>query len=408
MQKVGAPAPSPAQSRISSRLDGIHESATLRLNALVQAMKARGEDVINLTAGEPDFDVPEPAKAAVLAGVRAGHSKYTAVAGIPALRAEIARKTTLVQGVSWNPSHVIVTNGAKQALYNAFITLLEPGDEVLIPSPYWLSYPEMVKLAGGIPKFLPTLFEQGFKLTADKLRQALGPRVKAIIFNSPSNPTGALYTRDEFHALGQILEDSGVWIISDEIYDRIVFAPSKFCSFLAANPGLQDRTVTINGVSKSAAMTGWRVGWSVAPQDVTDAMSIVQGQCTSGVNALAQDACLAALEIAESEFMSQVERFKARRDLVLEILSKTRKLRVVAPQGAFYVFASVAECLKPGEDASLFAERLLSATGVAVMSGSPFGEPEYIRLSFATDEQTLKIGCERLVRFLETESGRIV
>ncbi len=205
--------------------------------------------------------------------------------------------------------------------------------------------------------------------------------------------------------MGRVLEDTGVWVISDEIYDRIVFAPSKFCSFLAANPKLQQNTVTINGVSKSAAMTGWRVGWSVAPQDLTDAMSIVQGQCTSGVNALAQDACLAALRIAESEFTPQIARFKARRDLVLEILSKTRKLRVVAPQGAFYVFVGISECLKQNhgeqEDASGFAERLLGATGVAVMSGSPFGEPECIRISFATDEQALKTGCERLVRFLE-------
>ncbi len=184
------PAASQGVKRISSRLDGIHESATLKLNALVQAMKARGEDVINLTAGEPDFDVPEAAKAAVLEGVRANHSKYTAVPGIVPLREAIARKTSDAQGIAWNASQVIVTNGAKQALYNAFIALLEPGDEVLIPAPYWLSYPEMVKLAGGIPKFLPTRFEQGFKLTPEQLRSSLGPRVKAIILNSPSNPTG--------------------------------------------------------------------------------------------------------------------------------------------------------------------------------------------------------------------------
>lgn len=406
---------------LSRRLDGVSESATLKLNAMVQAMKAEGIDVVNLTAGEPDFWVPEAAKAAAVEAVHLNKSKYTPVAGIPELRALVADKTNAQQPTHsrshpWRPSNVIITNGGKQALYNAFMALLDAGDQVLIPSPYWLSYPEMVKLAGGIPKFIATTFEDGFKITPDQLRRALTEKVdhggnignlgnnKMLVFNSPSNPTGAMYTRSEFQALGEVLLTTpgaeGVWVISDEIYDRIILGEVPFCSFLEACPELHDRVITVNGMSKSAAMTGWRVGWSVAPDLVTQGMLTLQGQSTSGINALAQWASVAALKLPESGFRAQVESFRHRRDLTLEILKKAGKIKIFTPDGAFYAFLGVGEYFQKGEDSFGFSERLLREAKVAVVPGTPFGEPEFVRISFAADEKSLQAGCTRLVDFL--------
>lgn len=398
--------------QLAKRLDGVSESATLKLNTAVQAMRAQGVDVMNLTAGEPDFAVPEAAKQAVIEAVKADKSKYTPASGIPELRALIAEKTNrqqpslLNQGGSWKPSNVIVTNGGKQALFNSFLALLNPGDEVLIPAPYWLSYPEMVKIAGGVPRILPTTQAQGFKITPAQLKASLGPRVKMLVLNSPSNPTGAMYSREEYAELGKVLAmRPGVWTISDEIYDRIILGDVPFCSFLESSPALRDRVITVNGLSKSAAMTGWRVGWSVAPDLVTQGMSTLQGQSTSGINALAQWASVAALKLPESEFAAQVESFKRRAKLVLEILGQSCKIKLFAPQGAFYAFIGVRDCLKTGEDSIAFAERLLEGAKVAVVPGTPFGEPEYLRLSFAVDEKTLQEGCQRIVRYVGSQTS---
>lgn len=399
--------------RLARRLDGVSESATLKLNAAVQAMKAKGIDVVNLTAGEPDFDVPEAAKTAVVEAVRANKSKYTPAPGIPELRQAVADKTnaqqpSVAKAAPWKGADVIVTNGGKQALFNAFLALLDPGDEVLIPSPYWLSYPEMVKLAGGIPKFLHAPVTQGFKITPEQLKKALtgAHRAKMIVFNSPSNPTGAMYSREEFSALGEILLTTpgaeGVWVISDEIYDRICYGPTPFCSFLEACPGLRDRTITVNGMSKSAAMTGWRIGWSVAPPLVTQGMITLQGQSTSNVNALAQWASVAALKMAEKEFESWIASFGKRRDLCLRVLAEEPRLEIFRPEGAFYVFLGIRKFLQPGEDSFGFAERILDRAKVAVVPGTPFGEPEFIRLSIATDEKSLEEGCRRIVNFLRS------
>lgn len=397
--------------KLAKRLEGVSESATLKLNAAVQAMKAQGIDVVNLTAGEPDFNVPEAAKKAVIDALSANRSKYTPAAGIPELRAAVADKTNAQQPevarvAAWKGADVIITNGGKQALFNAFLALLNPGDEVLIPSPYWLSYPEMVKLAGGIPKFIAAPFSQGFKIHPAQLKAALTPKVKMIVFNSPSNPTGATYTREEYAALGRVLTENpgaeNIWIMSDEIYDRILLGDRPFCSFLSACPELRERTITVNGMSKSAAMTGWRVGWTVAPSAVTQGMITLQGQSTSNVNALAQWASLAALKLPESDFASQVASYRKRRDLCLETLRKSGKIKLFAPEGAFYVFLGIGSCLQPGEDSFGFAERLLEKAKVAVVPGTPFGEPEFVRISFATDERSLEEGCRRLVQFVES------
>ena len=406
--------------RLSKRLDGVSESATLKLNALVNQMKAQGIDVVNLTAGEPDFPVPPAGKAAAKAAVDADKSRYTPSPGIPELREAVACKTNAQQpslSQPWKGSDVILTNGGKQALFNAFLALLDSGDEVLIPSPFWLSYPEMVKIAGGVPKFIHAPYSQGFKITPAQLRNALAEgkgRTKMLVLNSPSNPTGAMYSKSELAALGDVLLTTpgaeGVWVISDEIYDRIVFNDKgdlPFTSFLEACPRLRDRTITVNGMSKSAAMTGWRVGWSVAPSLVTQGMNTLQGQSTSGINALAQWASVATLALPESDFNYQVESFRNRRNLTLEILSKASKIELFTPQGAFYAFVGVRNYFQAGangtngtEDSMGFCERLLEGAKVAAVPGTPFGEPGFIRLSFATDERSLREGCERIVKFL--------
>lgn len=402
--------------KLSRRLDGVSESATLKLNALVNQMKAQGIDVVNLTAGEPDFAVPEAAKKAVIEAVESNKSKYTPTPGIPELREAIAKKTnaqqpSVARTQPWKGADVIVTNGGKQGLFNCFLAMLDPGDEVLIPSPFWLSYPEMVKLAGGIPKFVHAPFSQGFKITPQQLKQALsGPhRVKMLVLNSPSNPTGATYSRAEFAALGEVLLTTpgaeNIWVISDEIYDRIIFNDKgdlPFTSFLEAVPALRDRAITVNGMSKSAAMTGWRIGWTVAPQPLTQGLNTLQGQSTSGISALSQWASLAALKLPESDFAEQVATYRRRRDLFLEILRKAGKMEIFIPQGAFYAFVGVGKYLKAGEDSMGFAERLLEGAKVAVVPGAPFGEPEWLRLSFASDERNLREGAERIVKYLQS------
>lgn len=394
-------------SRIARRLDGVSESATLKLNALVQAMRARGEDIVNLTAGEPDFAPPDEAKAAIKRAVDENRNKYTPVAGLPEIRERIAKKTNAQQPNvvaahgEWKASDVVVTNGGKQAIYNAAMALLNPGDEVLVPAPYWLSYPEIVKLAEGKPVVVETKAESKFKVTVDDLRKKLTPRTKLLILNSPSNPTGTTYARAEFEAIGKWLakEAPGAWVLSDEIYDRILFGNDPFVSFLDAAPELKNRSITVNGLSKAAAMTGWRVGWTVAPPELTQAMLTLQGQSTSGINSLAQYAGIAALDLAEEKFAEMVSAFRRRRRMALEILAKAAKLKVLPPEGAFYVFLGIEAFLKAGEDSMQVSEALIREAKVAVVPGTPFGAPNWVRMSIATDDETLKKGCERLARF---------
>lgn len=388
---------------ISQRMGLLAESETLRLNSLVQELKRKGETVFNLTAGEPDFAVPDAAKEAVFDAVRKNQSKYTPVPGIPELRERIAAKTNAQQpGISkpWAAGNVLVTNGGKQALFQIFQAIVNPGEEVVIPGPFWVSYPEMVKFAGGVPKVAATTAEDGYKLSPEGLERALSSKTRAVVFNSPSNPTGATYSRADFEAFGKVLRKfPNVWIVSDEIYDQIVYPPGKFCSFLAVCPDLQERTITVNGMSKSAAMTGWRVGWSVAPVGLTSAMNRLQGQLTSGVNGPAQWASVAALELSADYFKHNLDIFLKRRDLAFQILSKSAKLKGVRPEGAFYIFVRLQT---QDADAARFGEALLQQAKVAVVPGAAFGDARCFRLSFATDERTLQEGCERLVTFTES------
>ncbi len=402
----------PFRPIFSSRLNGVSESATLKLNSLVTQMRSQGIDVVNFTTGEPDFAVPEAGKIAAKAAIDANRSKYTPTAGIPELRESVALKTNRQQPSvaavrPWKAAEVIITNGGKQALFNAFFALLNSGDEVIIPSPFWLSYPEMVKLAGGVPCFIETTTASGFKMTPDQLRAQLTERTKILVINSPSNPTGAMYSCKELAALGDVFLHhplgKQVWILSDEIYDRVVFNDSgmlPFTSFLEAAPGLRDRVITINGMSKSGSMTGWRVGWSVANAEVTQAMNILQGQSTSGINSVAQWASVATLALDEAEFASQIERYRARRDLCVQLLRVVPNLEIFVPQGAFYLWIGVKQFLKPGEDSMGFCERALNEARVALVPGAPFGAPASVRMSFANDEKALSEGCSRIVKFL--------
>ena len=396
-------------NKIAKRLENVSESATLKLNSAVQEMKAAGVDVVNFSTGEPDFAPPEEAKTAVIDAVNRNQSKYTPASGILELRTLIAKKTNSQQPdliSPWRSSDVIVSNGGKQALFNTFLALINPGDKVLIPSPFWISYPEMVKLAGGVPVLIKTSFENEFKLNSDDLRTALelNADAKMIVLNSPNNPTGSLYSKDEYQELGAVISaaKNKIWVVSDEIYDRILLSEAPFSSFLSACPGLQEQTITINGLSKSAAMTGWRLGWSVSPSEVAQAIATIQGQSSSGVCSLAQTAGIAALKIPEENFSWQVHKYKSRKKLALGILGQAKKLRICDPKGAFYLFIGVGSYLGDGEDSVSFAERLLQEAKVAVVPGTPFGEPNFIRISFATDEKTITEGCNRIVSFLSS------
>lgn len=400
--------------RIAKRLKHVDESATLRLNALVQELKSQGKDVINLTAGEPDFFVPPHIKAGVTDALARDQSKYTPTPGLLEFRRQIAQKTnrdqpSVSKRSAWGPENVVVTNGAKHALFNLSLALLEEGDEALIPAPYWLSTPEMVKIAGAKPKIIKTSFEHGFKLRPQDLTRALSKKSKVLFLNSPCNPTGAVYTKQELRGLCEVLTThrygKQVHVISDEIYDRITYDGIEFASFLEVCPELRDRTITVNGLSKTAAMTGWRVGWAVAIPPIVTALNKIQGQSTSGINALAQWAGIAALSQPNPQFEDWMRQYRSRRRIVLEILGACGKIKVRAPEGAFYFFIGVRELLGPKEDSAGWCERLLHEVGVAVVPGTPFGARDFVRLSFATDERSLQEGCRRLVQFCERASS---
>jgi len=395
---------------ISSRVRDLKESSTLKVNALVNRLKAEGQEVFNLTAGEPDFAPPDAAKKAVIEAVAKNQSKYTPTAGISELREWIAARTNrqqpeLAKSKPWNASHVVVTNGGKQAIFDAVFSLVDSDEEVIFGAPFWLSYPEMVKAAGGMSVVIQTSAGSDYQITPEQLESTITPKTKLFILNSPSNPTGAIYSKEALRKLGAVLaRHPKVWILSDEIYDRIEFAKGAWASFLDANPELRDRTVTVNGLSKSGAMTGWRVGWSVAPETLTPSLIALQGHSTSGICSLSQWAALASLKIPDAEFEPQRLEYLNRRNLALEVLRKSAKIKVYEPQGAFYLFVDCSLLLQGDQNANGLAEQILQESKVAVVSGVDFGAPACIRLSFATDPKTLVEGCERLVRFFNSRS----
>lgn len=393
--------------KLNHYLDSVRPSATYRIMDKVAELKAQGRKIISLSAGEPDFPTPRHICAAAMIAIQDGHTKYTQVAGLRALREAVARKFKTDNGLDVSWEDTLVGNGGKQIIYNALAATLNDGDEVIIPAPYWVSYPEMVQLCGGIPVMLTCDGGSGFKLTPELLDAAVTPRTRWLILNSPSNPTGAVYSGQELQALGQaLLRHPQVLILSDDIYEHLIFDGAEFSTMAAAVPELQPRTLTMNGVSKAWSMTGWRIGFCTGPRWLISAMEKLQGQQTSGASSVSQHAALAALNGPRDFLNTSRDAFTARRDFVLSQLNSAPGIRCATPQGAFYVFAHCGGLigktsaggarLNSDEDV---ATALLEEKGVAVVHGSAFGLGPYIRIAYATDDASLKQACQHITDF---------
>ena len=392
---------------LADALSRIKPSATITLTQKARDLKARGRDVISLSVGEPDFDTPDNIKQAAIDAIRRGETKYTPVSGIAPLREAVARKFKRENGLDYKPSQTIVCTGGKQVIFNAMLATLNPGDEVLIPAPYWVSYPEMVALCGGIAVPIETNLEQGFKLQPEAIDRAVTPRTKWIILNSPSNPSGAAYTRDEMRAVTDVLmRHPHVWVLTDDMYEHLTYGDFEFVTPAQVEPGLYDRTLTMNGVSKAYAMTGWRIGYAAGPPELMAAMDNVQGQQTSGASSISQWAAVEALDGTQEHLPRFRRAFEERRDLVVSMLNQTRGLKCPTPEGAFYVYPSCAELMgkqapsgKRIETDEDFVAELLEAEGVAGVHGSAFGLGPNLRISYATSTEMLEEACRRIQRF---------
>ncbi|MBB3933072.1 aspartate aminotransferase [Kaistia hirudinis] len=392
---------------LADSLARIKPSATIAVTNKARELKAAGRDVIGLGAGEPDFDTPENIKEAAIRAIREGKTKYTAVDGIPELKAAIVAKFKRENNLTYTPNQITVGTGGKQVLYNALMATLNPGDEVIIPAPYWVSYPEIVALGGGTPVEIVGPQEQGFKINAAALEAAITPKTKWLILNSPSNPTGAGYTREELRALADVLlKHPQVWIMTDDMYEHLVFDGFKFATIAEVEPKLFNRTLTVNGVSKAYAMTGWRIGYAGGPVELIKAIGTIQSQSTSNPSSISQWAAVEALNGTQDYIPKNAEIFRKRRDLVVSMLNQANGIVCPNPEGAFYVFPSCAgtlgkttaggKLLKTDED---FITALLEEEGVAVVQGSAFGLAPYFRISYATSEALLEDACARIQRF---------
>ena len=392
---------------LSDTLSRVKPSATIAVSGMAAEMKAAGKDVIGLGAGEPDFDTPQHIKDAAKAAIDGGKTKYTAVDGIPALKAAICAKFARENGLSYAPDQISVGTGGKQILYNALVCTLNPGDEVIIPAPYWVSYPDMVLLAGGTPVTVDAGIETGFKLTPAALEAAITPKTKWMIFNSPSNPTGAGYSRAELKGLTDVLmRHPHVWVMSDDMYEHLVFDDFEFVTPAQVEPGLYPRTLTCNGVSKAYAMTGWRIGYAGGPKPLIKAMATLQSQSTSNPCSIAQYAALEALNGPQDFLTGFREAFQRRRNLVVEMLNAAEGLTCPKPEGAFYVYPDISGCLGKTSLAGsvidtdeAFAKALLAETGVAVVFGAAFGISPNFRVSYATSDAALTEACTRIQAF---------
>jgi aspartate aminotransferase len=392
---------------LSDALSRIKPSATIVITQKARDLKAQGRDVISLSVGEPDFDTPDHIKEAAVAAIHRGETKYTPVSGIVPLREAIARKFKRENGLDYKPSQTIVSTGGKQVIYNALLATLNPGDEVIVPAPYWVSYPEMVGLCGGTPVFVECTMEHNFKLQPEPLERAITPSTKWIILNSPSNPTGAAYTRAEMKAITDVLmRHPHVWVLTDDMYEHLTYGDFEFVTPAQVEPGLYERTLTMNGVSKSYAMTGWRIGYAGGPEHLIKAMDFVQGQQTSGASSIAQWAAVEALDGPQDHLPRFKKAFEERRDLVVSMLNQTKYLKCPTPEGAFYVYPSCAEAIgrtapsgKVIETDEDFVSELLEQEGVAAVHGSAFGLGPNFRISYATSTAALEDACHRIQRF---------
>ncbi|MEW6437442.1 MAG: pyridoxal phosphate-dependent aminotransferase [Pseudomonadota bacterium] len=392
---------------ISDALLRVKPSATIAATQKARELKATGRDIISLSVGEPDFDTPDNIKRAAIAAIERGETKYTPVAGIQPLREAIAAKFKRENGLDYKASQTIVGTGGKHVLFNAFLATVNPGDEVIIPAPYWVSYPDMVAIAGGTPVAVETRMEHGFKLQAEDLDRAITPKTKWLLLNSPSNPSGAAYTHAELKALTDVLlRHPHVWVLTDDIYEHLTYGDFKFATVAQVEPNLLDRTLTMNGVSKSYAMTGWRIGYAAGPDKLIKAMDMLQGQQTSGACSIAQWASVEALNGPQDFIPERRKIFEARRDLVVSMLNQAKYLKCPSPEGAFYVYPSIAEAIgrkAPGgktiETDEDFVNALLETEGIAVVQGSAFGLGPNFRISYATATDVLEDACTKIQRF---------
>ena len=392
-------------SIVSNSLKRIKPSPTIAVTSKAREMRAAGKDVIGLGAGEPDFDTPDNIKDAAIEAIRRGETKYTAVDGTPKLKEAIQGKFTRENNLSYELDQISVGTGGKQVLYNVFMATLNPGDEVIIPAPYWVSYPDMVLLAGGKPKIVKCSEKNEFKITPDELKKAIGKKTKWLIINSPSNPTGSCYTKNEIEELSKILiKNKNVYILSDDIYEHITYDDFKFFT-IAQIKALKDRTLTMNGVSKSYSMTGWRIGYGAGPKDIIKAVAKIQSQSTTNPSSISQAAAVEALNGTQDFIKTRSDSFKERRDYVVDTLNSINGLSCLKPSGAFYVFPNCKKLL--GKKTKLktdkeFVEKLLEKAEVAVVQGSAFGLDGYFRISYATSMENLKKALDRIKSFCES------
>ncbi len=394
---------------IASRLDRISVSQTMAITARARALKAEGHDVISLSAGEPDFDTPDNVKQAAIRAIEAGETKYTDVSGTPALKRAVADKFRRNSGLDYAPGEIIVSTGGKQVIFNAMLATLDAGDEVVIPAPCWVSYPDIVALADGKPVIVPCGQNNGFKLRAEDLEAAITPRTKWLVINSPCNPTGAAYSAEELRPICDVLlKHPDVWVFTDDIYEKLSYGDYRFATIAEVEPRLRDRTVTMNGCSKTYAMTGWRIGFAGAPARLVKAMDKLQGQSTSNASSIAQAAAVEALNGPQESVAQMARVYEQRRDLVVSMLNEAPGLTCTTPDGAFYVFPSIHGCIgktsrggaRIADDES-FVTALLAEEGVATVHGTAFMYPGYFRVSYATSTENLREACTRIQRFCE-------
>jgi aspartate aminotransferase len=392
---------------IAHALSRVNPSAIMTVTQKARDLTAQGRDVISLSVGEPDFDTPDNIKEAAIAAIKRGETKYPPVLGIPPLREAIAAKFKRENGLDYKASDTIVATGGKQILYNAFLVTMNKGDEVIIPAPFWVSYQHMVLINGGEPVIVPTRLDKGFKLQPEDLERAITPRTKWVILNSPSNPTGAAYTRDELKALSEVLmRHSHVWVLTDDMYEHLVYGDFVFTTLVQVELGLKSRTLTINGVSKAYAMTGWRIGYAAGPSELIKAMDMVQGQQTSGACTIAQWASVEALNGPQDFIPARRKAFEERRDLVVSMLNQAKHLECPKPEGAFYVYPSIAGGIgkkaPSGKTIATdvdFVSELLEQEGVAAVQGSAFGLGPNFRVSYATSLKQLQEACKKIQKF---------
>lgn len=387
-------------SVLSDRINNLSTSQTLAMAAKARELKAQGKDIISLSLGEPDFYTPDFIKEAAKKAIDENYSTYTPVDGYPELKEAICRKFKRDNNLDYIPSQVVVSTGAKQSLYNIAQVMLNDGDEVILPAPYWVSYFEIIKLSGGVPVVVPTSVETDFKITAEQLEDAITPKTKMMWFSSPCNPSGSVYNEAELTAIAEVLKKHNIYTVSDEIYEHINFS-GNFCS-IASIPGMFDKTITVNGVAKAFAMTGWRIGYIGAPEYIARACTKMQGQVTSGANSIAQRATIAAVEAEPSVLNHMVEAFRKRRDLIITLLNDIKGFKNNVPEGAFYVFPDISAyfgiSLKGTEiqNADDFSMYLLEHANVATVTGEAFGNPDCIRISYATSEEQIREAMKRI------------